>query len=454
MVATILIACLTVLTVGLAVKYWAEKYSYNLSITWAEYIIVSIIMCSLIIPFTVKYGYKLVRENKLSYYEFWNGWETNAVKTDIRCERDGSCRYNYDCDSYLVSVTYSCGSKGEICTRLETRYHSCPYCDYEYIFEVNSTVGSFLISDHRLPENPQQHRWRHEKSVPQSAIESAGTGIPQFWYDVKTRLESGKLGPVTRTKEYDNYIYASRNTILKKYSSDIDTYIKNGLFPTLPANIYDFYDGNKVRFVGFPENREWEEHLNYFNANYGAILQGDMHLVIVNIEKITNPDSYTQALLAYWQNAKLWGKDSISKNATVVVIGTDGKIIVWARAFTGMPTGNETLEATIATTLYNILFTPTEVLGVKSSDVGKKGNFNNRYIGKLEDIAFGLSDNNTRFKRAHMHGKDGTQGYEYLFSEINVPTSSKIWIILVINLIGGKLWIIALFVNFDVRWRK
>lgn len=85
-----------------------------------------------------------------------------------------------------------------------------------------------------------------------------------------------------------------------------------------------------------------------FNGRLGTDRQGDGHLILVTDPRITNPDEYVLAMQAHWQGKPL-GKNVLSKNGLVIVAGsTDGgKSVTWARAFTGMPEGNERLSAAI-----------------------------------------------------------------------------------------------------------
>ena len=68
------------------------------------------------------------------------------------------------------------------------------------------------------------------------------------------------------------------------------------------------------------------------DAALGSTLQGDLHLVIVDAKKISDPDNYSNALVAYWLSPK-FGKDALSKNGIVVVLGTsDGKTVDYTYA--------------------------------------------------------------------------------------------------------------------------
>src|SRR5262249_8718371 len=161
--------------------------------------------------------------------------------------------------------------------------------------------------------------------------------IPDFWTQADNRIRAGNPGPVTARRDYENYILASQSSILHKYSGAIDQYKKDGVLPKINSSVYGFYYEDRVYFVGVQPAGNWQWYINKFNAALGLALQGDLHLVIVNSNKVGNPDEYTQALVAYWQS-KDFDRDDLSKNGIVVVVGTkDGTTVDWARAATGMP---------------------------------------------------------------------------------------------------------------------
>jgi hypothetical protein len=62
-----------------------------------------------------------------------------------------------------------------------------------------------------------------------------------------------------------------------------------------------------------------------------------MHIVVVPASKVSNPDAYINALVAYWQSDEYFGKWGLPKNAIAVVLGVsdDASTISWARAKIG-----------------------------------------------------------------------------------------------------------------------
>lgn len=456
MVSIVITSIIVALVVGLIVKFITDRKKSFYNITQKEFIISMTVISVIVAPGAVKLGWELAKTNKITYIEYLNGWETGVVEEKITCERDGFCSHEYQCDPYTVSVSYDCNcdEKGhcDTCYRDETRYHDCPYVDEERNYFVETTVGNFMIDSNRFPENPQNRRWRKSKSIPSYVIERAGTGRPQFWVEVMERLNKKLPGPVTKSHEYENYIYASEGTILKQYSSEIEKFKKSGLLPVFRSGVKNFYFADKAYFVGFKtsQQNEWQKKLELFNAAFGMRLQGDLHLVVVNNSEISaNPDAYVIALKAYWQSIQEFGKNAFSKNALAVIIGTtDGKTIAWTRAFTGMPMGNEELVVAL-NNLKGIELKPEIIIGNTTIN-----NANKLIVefgkGVLEEIVFGLNDSKTRFKRISMTAKDKNDnglGYLYLASEIEPDESQKVIILIVVSIFCCLGWAIALMIG-------
>jgi hypothetical protein len=92
------------------------------------------------------------------------------------------------------------------------------------------------------------------------------------------------------------------------------------------------------------------ERLEEFNAAFGAERQGDLRLVFVgDASARQQPEAYTSALKAYWSNPEAQGADHLlpKNNLTLVFFTSNPTISGTARAFTGMPLGNESLLAAI-----------------------------------------------------------------------------------------------------------
>ena len=461
MLSLVLYSVAAVAVAGLILKWILERFEHSrrYRITRLEYIVEIILMGIIIAPLTAWIGIQVARQNLLTFNEYWNGWELQAVRTDIHCERDGRCVHEYNCDPYVVMVSYSCGTDGKNTRyRPETRYHSCPYVTTESTFTIETTLGLYTIASHRFPENPNQSRWRAGKNVSDSVIKRAGTGIPEFWQAAKNRIDAGKPGPVQKRMSYKNYLLASDQTILKQYSSSIERYRERSLLPAVAGTVYDFYQADKVHFVGYTpkDPMVWQQSLSYLVAALGNELQGDLQLVIVNdMEVDKNPDEYAFALKAYWQDPESFGRDTLSKNGIVIVVGTTNNTTVsWARAFTGMPLGNESLLVALRSELRGVLLTPEALIGTIRGEFysGKPSVLSVRSDGVISQLLWGEIDPATKFTRISMTANDLTDngsGFLYLSSEIQPTEHQRIVIIICIFILGLFAWWVCAVVDGD-----
>src|SRR3989338_2852813 len=372
------ITVLIAVAVGLGVKYLLDYNKSEKEITWLEYGIGSAVIVVLIVPLVSYIGFNVAKSNNLTFHEYWNGWEIEAQAQVIPCSKDGPCRHEYDCEPYIVmeACGETCVGEGSSrsCTTNYcpvTHYHDCPYVAQETTYVIKTTIGDYTIAEHRLPDDPDNNRWRgtsdFQRSIPPNVKNYAGIGAPEFWRAAKYRIDNNNPGPVTKRANYKNYILASDRTILKQYSGDIEEFIKNGLLPKPSTTVGNFYYADKVYFVGFdpPNKYDWQVSLAHLNAALGMELQGDLHLVIVQDQGISgNPDRYLFALKAYWQNRLVFKEDAVSKNTILVVVGTDdSKTVAWSRAITGMPMGNEYLLTTFRNGLNGLPLTPWTIIG-------------------------------------------------------------------------------------------
>lgn len=444
MFSLIFIGAIIAMAVGLAAKFILDRLQSQYRIDNKELAIGSALVLLLIVPLTAYVGTRLAINSQVTYNENWGGYELKANWERIACTRDGPCIHEYDCDPYTVQVPYECGDYegtgddrryvSRTCYRDETRYHDCPYTDEEWTFTVDTTVGEFTIAANNLPSDPEAHRWRFLKSVP-GGIPS---GIPAFWTECKQRLHRNEPGPVTARKEYENYLLASQNTILKRYSDSIERYKTAGLLPPINRQIHDFYHADRVYFVGVRPSGDWQAAINRFDAALGTQLQGDLHLVLVDANKITDPDNYQFALLAYWQS-KEFEKDALSKNSIVVILGSvDGQTVKWARAGTGMPEGNEAMLVDIQNQLPSTRLEPEAVLGNPKATLVNGSVQVAHTQGALEKVIWGPN----AFKRVHMGkpGESGNVGYAYLLREIEPTGWQRFWIIFCQVLLSCIVW--------------
>lgn len=440
-------AALIVFAIGGVLKWVLDQRQSEYRIDWNEFGIAGAIMLVIVIPGTIWLGTTMAFKNAVTYEEFWGGYEVEAVWLKTTCHRDGACTHYYDCDPYQVKVVDRAAytdDKGRYHPEqyhYETRYHDCPYVTEEWSFYVKTTLGEYTIASHWLPTNPDQHRWRSHKRVPDGLGPS---GIPPFWQQVKERLAENKPGPVSARREYPNYILASQHTILKKYSQDIARYKQQQLFPPLNKKVYNHYAADRFYFVGVARPKgNWELLSNYFAGAFGIDLQGDLHLVVVDANKVTDPDNYVGALGAYWQSPE-FKHDALSKNAVVIVLGTtDGQTVAWARGTTGMPKGNEALMIDIRDKLPGTQLTaealygpPTGELYTDPADRKVKVRIIHS-AGALDKVLWGEH----KFERVRM------TSYEYLAHEIEPTAGQKAWIVFFCVLFGCIAWGICIYVG-------
>jgi len=460
MIMLVVLAVVITLAVGFGAKYYLEKTNnLQYQITTKEFWIAAAAMTFLVIPGTAYVGRHMAINNQVTFTENWTGWETGVQWVKTKCEKNGWCKRCYDCDPRKVE--YECGGyeddgKGgrryvsKTCER--TEWDSCPYTTYEWTFTVQTTLGEYTIAWHNLPTDPDNHRWRRWVRVP-SHYDS---GIPVEWSQAKSRLDAGNPGPVTARKPYDNYILASQSSILKRFNTEIEHYSKANLFPEIAQdnNVYGFYYLNRAYFVGV--NRpagNWDAAINRFNAAFGTLLQGDLHLVVVDGNKVDNADNYIGALTAYWQSEK-FGKQALSKNGVVVVLATkDGKTVDWARASTGMPLGNEHLLLQVQYDLKGVALDPVSLLGNPTAKVVSADKVQVTLSSSvLEKVLWGQN----QFKRVRMKGDDGESGFLYLLTEIEPTFGQKVGILCMMMFFAAIAWGICIVAGDNVfrRFRR
>jgi hypothetical protein len=432
-----------VLLVGLAIKLvldraWLDDWISDLSgtpgikrITWWEFLAGALICSVLVVPFAVKIGNQWALNNQLTYHEYWNGYETAAVRSETECHRDGACEFTYRCDPYevteVVTVPNADGKGSHTEIRTHTEYHSCPEATVEWDFAVRTTLGDYHI-ERTFPDNPTPFRG-------DSVRGDVRHGTPPFWQAAADRIGHGDPGPVTVRKDYKNYILASQSTILHKFSGDIDQY--RPVMPAPSSGIRDFYYADKAYGIGENLGPEWSAAVSRFNAAFGTDLQGDLHVVVVGPGTTNDPDSFVGALNAYWTGPQ-FGQNALSKNALVVVLGTDGQTVQWARAFTGMPRGNEALLTDLQRSLQGRRFDARELIGGPVGQV-KDGKYTGvaHQHGTIEDAVWGVH----QFARVCMTCKqEGGSGFTYLGAEIQPTTAQKLVILSAAVFVSLLVW--------------
>lgn len=301
------------------------------------------VLCSLLAPWGVYSATAAIaKANDQTFYEFWNGSESSVSTKVVKCEKDGSCSHEYDCDPEQVTKveTYT-DEKGNPKTRIvtETVYHSCPYAQEETDFYINTTLGTFTAGDSLMTGE----KYRGNKEIPGGRQQA-----PQIWIDAKNRIESGNPSGVTKTHKYTNFILSSDSTLFRDYSEKVEDLLEEGLLPTPVADVHALYMANKAYNVGDTklDMNSMNYQLTQLNGLVGAELKGDMHVVFVEASKAGDPTDYKNALKAHWTSEAV-GKNAIAKNTLTLVVGVEQKngkpVVAWATGFTGMPEGNEGL---------------------------------------------------------------------------------------------------------------
>lgn len=433
-----------------------EKIPYTsrsgtIQISWPEFAIVMVIIAVVVVPLTTKVGLNMAKASKLTYHEFWGGYETQVLTSSDECHRDGSCDDTYDCDPYEVAYQVTdYDSKGNAIgshTEYKTEYHSCPVATRENYWAIDTTLGKYNLGmtfdKHAVP-------WRSSHG-----LDGTYQGPPPLWLAAQARLAAGDPGPVTADKTYDNYILASTNTILHKFSDAVDKYQKLHLLPPPVANlkhpIYDYYSADKMQFVGgitpLGQQHAWEFALARLNAALGSDLQGDLHVVAIDAAKVPDVDEYAGAVNAYWQDKTL-GRRALSKNGIGLVLGVSGDKITWARAFTGMPVGNDGLIEDLQT-VQGASFTP-DIFGHPVGHITNGKVVLTHGVGPVEQALWGTH----KFQRICMVCKskgDTGVGYGYLGSEIQPSSGQKWGIVLVSTLFSIMIWAIVLFTSIGEK---
>lgn len=443
------VAVTTVLA-GLAIKLYTDHKKSAHEITLKEFILGTFAIVCIVAPLAGWGSYKAALASRATFRQFLNGYETTASVQTTTCSRDGPCAQEYNCDPYIVMVSYECGTtkSPQTCYRPETRYHRCPYVTHEYTYTVATTLGNYTFGAHRFPENPDQHRWRASEAVPDYVSTRAGVGPPRDWLRVRARLDSGRPGPVTKLEHYDNYVLASERTLLKQWSAEAQRLDSLKLLPSITRTVVGYYDADKLTPIAW-HGAEWNKRLAYLNSAVGPRLHGDIRLVVVRAPVALSADAYTFALLAHWQNAEKFGTEALPKNTLVFVLGTlDGQRVAWARAGTGMPMGNEALIAATRTAFtgrplhVDTIIGQTRVVHVNGQLQIQHGD------GIMESLVFGLRDPQTKFARVSMKAEQLTDvgtGFLYLKGEIRPSTAGWVGITLATFLFCLGVWAVLLF---------
>lgn len=445
---------------------------------------------SLLVPWPVQaITLAIAKTDQQTFHEYWNGFETNTYQRDTTCVRDGSCVHTYDCDPYVVMETeyyteyhteYYTDSEGRSQSRQvgvqksrqvpKTKYHSCPYSSQETSYYVDSTLKNFTIASNLMTGEP--YRWG--VPIPGGQI----TAAPILWTQAKERIEAGNPGPVSTVNSYRNYLLNSKDSLFKRYSDLIEELKAEGTLPPITSGVESLYHANKLHVVGDIQGIDklnFQQDVAKLNGAVGTELRGDLHVVMIDAEKVSaSREDYTNALLGYWQSKEEFGRDALGKNAIVLVIAVEPyeaapvttpapeatatptpeataapeveiekapiavgtPVVKWASAFTGMPVGNEGLIQQVAsqlpgTPIYQNFF------GNPKYDIASEKVLHSE--GVIEGILWGPN----QFERVSMEAKDADDvgsGFSYLSDEWQPDPGTMT----LIYILGGILAALAL----------
>jgi len=395
----------------------------------------------------------VAKNDQQTFHEYWNGYETAAYTQVQTCVIDGSCQHTYSCDPYTVTEieTYY-DSDGKAKTRFvtKTKWRECPYSSEETTFYVDTTLDTFVFGDSLMTGKPYR-----SKGIPGGQV----TTPPADWAAVKARVEAGTPGGVTKVSKYKNFILGSEQTLFKRYSDKIDLLEKDNLLPSPAAGVQNHYDASKAYFVGDMKGVDKDaltKNVQSLNGAMGTDLHGDLHVVFVQASAIEmSAEDYGNALMAHWQS-KEFGRDAIAKNSVILVVGVEGykktvsteaadtagvtaepvistgtPVVAWAKGFTGMPLGNESLLTQFGSQLpgtvidENFIGSPT--FDVKHSKIVHTD-------GVVESMLYG-ENKFTRVSMTAADAEDSGSGFAYLGDDWKPDTATMVWFYIIASIL-------------------
>lgn len=411
--------------------------------------IIAVVLTGVVVPASYAVTKNIAQKSAISgYKEYWNGWEESATKNSRTCHRDGGCVHTFQCDPYteIVMVTkYRTVSDGNGGTKqtpyqspeMVTRYHSCPYSTQETTYTITTTLSSFKVASNLM--TGEQYRWGHP-------IPGGKQSDPKRWVEVKERTENNRPDPVTSVNSYENFLLGSNTETFKQHEGDIEAMKAENLLPSLSVGVFDLYHARKVYHVPGVDTTKlarYTEDVSRLNGAFGSELQGDLHVVFAPSTMKWDHTTYANTLLAYWQSES-FGKNSMSKNTVVVILGVDGEKVVWSDARTGMPVGNESLIIEIRDNMRGLPL-DENLLGSPSYDL-RSGAVKHTH-GALENLLWG----DHAYERVSMSANDADDeglGFTYLRDAIEPSTTQLVWSGAVTTLIFGGV-MVGLFIALN-----
>ncbi|MGD8967680.1 MAG: hypothetical protein PVI07_09250, partial [Anaerolineae bacterium] len=92
MLGLVVLSVAAALVAGVSVKLVLDRLPRASQITWGELSIGMAIISIIVAPLASWIGWSTAVANVLSFKEYWNGWELEAVEEIVTCEVNSPCR--------------------------------------------------------------------------------------------------------------------------------------------------------------------------------------------------------------------------------------------------------------------------------------------------------------------------------------------------------------------------
>lgn len=385
-ILTILAMIVTSLGIVYMVRRKPHRFFENLRLDQiSAFGTVIVVFLTTVVVFNV--GTQISINNALWYFEWWNGEETEVSVHTVTCHpgRAGdnpetgksNCTHSYRTGQtywYKEKYTESCtdvNGKAATCKRtrdVEADIYA-PQAHHEHRYTITDSFDD-VYTFRNTYVNPDDGY--NGRPIP----DNIPSGQPADWLNAKHHLAIKDPRSTTKLVRYKNYILAGATNAFREFSGDVDHYKQQNLLPPHTQNIMDnpLYGptkrlASKMTFVGDvkpSDESEWQQKLMKFNTALGMELEGDLHIVAIDANKISSDESrrYKNALLAYWQSEE-FGRRAFAKNGIVVILGVDKGKVVWAESDTAMSLGNGAMNESIMSAVREQQppFTPAAILG-------------------------------------------------------------------------------------------
>lgn len=262
--------------------------------------------------------------SKQKHQEFINGFEVEAKSYSTQCTVDGNCVHTYKCDSYIKMERRFTGD-GNTMYVPRTKWKQCPYSTQETTFTVETTIGERVYAKNL----PVGDRYRSDTVLPEGVTLKA----PEAWIEAQKRLEKGEPRGVTGFKETHTPPKVDVD-LQNEYADDVSSLLADNLLPKMPDGIIGAYYAEKAHTVEYEPQHHFLRDIEHINGALGVDdIDLDVHAVFIDDSTGVDPDTYTNALLAYWQGDD-FTTNKLADNALVIVVGvnTETDTVAWARA--------------------------------------------------------------------------------------------------------------------------